>query len=132
MSKQSVKSIEEIKADFGFIENIEDKYEYLIELGKELSDDSSIEKDANLVPGCMSKVWMKKSVSAGKINFQFSSDAMIIKGFLYIFLSMFDGAKKSEIDKINLAAFFEELGLSKNLSQKRLNGLNSVIKKIYN
>jgi len=123
----------EILEDFAMFENWIQKYEYLIELGKELP---AIEKEykieSNLIKGCQSKVWLHAQESNGKIYFSADSDAIMTKGIVSLLIRVLSNQKPKDIIKSNLD-FINKIGLKDQLSATRANGLVSMIKqmKIY-
>jgi cysteine desulfuration protein SufE len=107
-----------------------EKYEYIIELGKELPLIAS-EKRTNdrLIDGCQSKVWLDASESDGKIYFTADSDAIITKGIIGLLIRVFNGEPAEEIAKADLR-FIQEIGLQEHLSPTRANGLANMVKRI--
>ena len=122
--------INKIKDDFSFFDNWEDKYQYLIDLGKKLPDLEDIYKTEEYrVQGCTSNLWMVPKINDGKINLLGSSDSVIVKGLFYLVYFAYDDETPETIINTPLS-FFEEIGLSSHLGQSRSNGLNSLRKKI--
>lgn len=127
-------SLEEAKRsvieDFSMYDEWLDKYEYLIELGKNLSGfEESSKVDENLIKGCQSRVWLDYSVSDGKIIFTADSDAIITKGIISLLISVYSGRNAGEIASDDFA-WIAEIGLKENLSPTRANGLVSMIVRI--
>ena len=124
-------TIEELIDNFSFLENWEDKYRYLIELGEKLEPFSEKMKTEEWqVKGCQSQVWLIPSKLDGKLNFLGDSDAMIVKGLIYIVLLIYNNKSPSEIKDIEVDNIFAKLGLKEHLSPSRRNGLESMIEKI--
>lgn len=128
-------NIEEIKENFDLFDDWEDKYIYLIELGKKLSDFPEKEKkDENLVKGCQSRVWLIKEPEKQngdlKLKFSADSDSQIVKGLIAILLSVYSQKTPSEILNADIDQILKELELEKHLSGNRTNGLHSMIQKI--
>ena len=122
--------INKIKDDFSFFDNWEDKYQYLIDLGKKLPVlDDSYKTEEYRVQGCTSNLWMVPEFIDGKINFSGSSDSVIVKGLFYLVYYAYNEETPETIIN-NPLSFFEEIGLSNHLGQSRSNGLNSLRKKI--
>ena len=122
--------INKIKEDFSFFDNWEDKYQYLIDLGKKLPDLEDIYKTEEYrVQGCTSNLWMVPKINDGKINLLGSSDSVIVKGLFYLVYFAYNDETPETIINTPLS-FFEEIGLSAHLGQSRSNGLNSLRKKI--
>tara|TARA_B100000963_G_C22567108_1_gene644276 strand:+ start:732 stop:1148 length:417 start_codon:yes stop_codon:yes gene_type:complete len=123
-------SAEELVEDFNLFEDWSDKYEYIISLGKELSEMKKEDKvEQNLVKGCQSQVWLIASEKEGNVYFEADSDAIISKGICALLVRVFNGQPASEIVKNNLG-FIEKIGLKEHLSPNRSNGLVAMIKKI--
>ena len=121
---------EELVQDFDLFEDWSDKYEYIIALGKELSEMKKEDKvEDNLVRGCQSQVWLKATEKNGKVYFEADSDAIISKGICALLVKMFNGQPALEIVKNNLS-FIDEIGLKEHLSPNRSNGLVAMVKKI--
>jgi cysteine desulfuration protein SufE len=122
---------QEIVEEFSMFDDWMDKYEYIIELGKQLpAIDESLKKDEFLIPGCQSRVWLVPQFTDGKINFLADSDAIITKGIVSLLLKVFNNRTADEIKSSDLF-FIDKIGLKDNLSPNRANGLASMIEKIY-
>ena len=116
--------------DFSFMEDWTEKYQYLIDLSKNLSPmDTKFKVEDNLIKGCQSKVWLKASFENELINFQADSDAIISKGIVAILLSVLNDRKPNEILNADLS-FIDQIGLKEHLSPNRANGLSSMLKQI--
>lgn len=127
-------SLEEAKRsvieDFSMYDEWLDKYEYLIELGKNLSGfEEGSKVDDNLIKGCQSRVWLDYSVTDGKIFFTADSDAIITKGIISLLVSVYSGRSAGEIASDDFE-WVAEIGLKENLSPTRANGLVSMIARI--
>ena len=121
---------DEIIADFELFGDWMDKYEYIIQLGKELPlIDSQYKIDENLIRGCQSKVWMHAEFKDGKIFFTADSDAGITKGLVSLVIRVLSGHTPKEIVEADLY-FIDAIGLSSHLSPTRSNGLLSMVKQI--
>ena len=121
---------EEIIDEFDFFEDWTEKYQYLIDLGKNLPKfDLKNKVDSNLIKGCQSKVWLSSSFKDNIVIFEADSDAIISKGIISLLIRVFSGHSPEEIlnSKID---FIEKTGLNTHLSQTRANGLLSMIKQI--
>ncbi|MBR1544752.1 MAG: SufE family protein [Alphaproteobacteria bacterium] len=124
-------NIEEIKQNFDLMEDAEEKFSFVIELGKQLPPYPKDKKDEeHKIYGCSSTVWFNKTEVENKYYFYFESDALIVKGLLFIIKAIFDGKSKEEIKNINAMEIFENLGLKSILSNQRQVGLSSIIAKI--
>lgn len=121
---------DEIIADFEFLTNWDDKYEYIIQLGKELPlIDPQYKKEENLIKGCQSRVWLHVDFHDGKLFFTADSDAVITKGLVSLLIKVISGHTPKEIIDANIT-FIETIGLSSHLSPTRSNGLLSMLKQI--
>ncbi|RMH21883.1 MAG: SufE family protein [Gemmatimonadetes bacterium] len=110
----------------------EDRYRYLIQMGRKLPPFPDEERiDANLVPGCMSRVWMVPDPrDDGTLGFLADSDAHIVKGLIAVLLSVYDGKTPEEILDTDVEGLFEDLELGQHLSANRRNGFYSMNQKI--
>ncbi|MBP3269126.1 MAG: SufE family protein [Bacteroidales bacterium] len=116
--------------DFSMYEEWLDKYEYLIELGKNLESYPEEKKtDDKLIKGCQSRVWLDSKVEDGKLFFTADSDAIITKGIISLLISVYSGRSPKEIAEDDFG-FISEIGLKENLSPTRANGLVSMIERI--
>ena len=124
-------SIEEIVENFSFLGDWEDRYGYLIELGRALKPLESGEMtDNNKVRGCVSQVWLVDERENGKIHFRGASDAHIVSGLVAVALSLFSGKAPHEIVEIDEQPVFREIGLEEHLTPQRSNGLKSMVQTI--
>ena len=116
--------------EFSMFDEWLDKYEYLIELGKNLEPFSEeLKTDDRLIKGCQSRVWLDARKEDGKIIFSADSDAIITKGIISLLISVYSGRSAEEINSDDFS-FIDELGLKENLSPTRANGLVSMIETI--
>ena len=125
--------INELINDFSFFENWEDKYQYLIDLGRKVPAMSEeLKIDENKLKGCQSVVYFSNSFNSdGSITYMATSDAAIVQGLIALMLKVFSGKKPQEILDININ-FLEKIGLDEHLSPTRKNGLSSLISSIKN
>ncbi len=124
-------AIDQVIDDFNILDDWEDKYRYVIELGRELASLTDVERiDANKVRGCASQVWLIPSRDGDKHVFRGDSDALIVKGLVAILLKLYSGATASEIASRDARAVFELLGLGGHLSQQRSNGFFSMVERV--
>lgn len=131
---EPTKTIQEVEADiienFSMFDQWLDKYEYLIELGKNLDAfPEEAKTEENLIKGCQSRVWLDAKASDGRIWFKADSDAIITKGIISLLISVYNGRTPAEILASDLS-FIEKIGLRENLSPTRANGLVSMIETI--
>ena len=116
--------------NFLFFDDWTQKYEYIIELSKDLEFMSeNLKSEDNLIKGCQSKVWLHAEMINGKINFLADSEAIITKGIISILLNVFNNRKPEEILDSDMG-FIEKIGLKEHLSPNRANGLSSMYKQI--
>src|SRR3954469_15090656 len=122
----------ELSAEFEVLGDWEERYRYVIDLGKDLAPLSDAERsDANKVRGCASQVWLvTEHHPDGTLSFRGDSDAHIVRGLIAIVLRLFSGRKPAEILAFDAPAAFETLGLKGALSQQRSNGLASMVARI--
>jgi len=121
---------QEIIDEFAIYDDWMDKYEYIIELGKELPIISEENKtDDKLIEGCQSRVWLHTAVEDGKMKFTADSDAIITKGIIGLLIRVLDGEKPADVATSELR-FINEIGLHEHLSPTRSNGLASMVKKM--
>ncbi|MBS3773958.1 MAG: SufE family protein [Bacteroidales bacterium] len=124
------KKQQEIVEEFALFDDWMDKYNYLIELSKELPEMDPREKtEENLIEGCQSKVWLHAEMDGDKLVFRGDSDAIITKGLVALLIKVLSGKKSEEIKDADLY-FIDEIGLRENLSPTRSNGLLAMINKI--
>jgi cysteine desulfuration protein SufE len=121
---------DEIVEEFGLFDDWEDKYEYIIDMGKKLpllpEEDK---KDENRIRGCQSTVWMASEYRDGRILYWADSDAMIVKGLISMLIRVLSGHRPEDIMKAELG-FIDRIGMSTHLAQTRSNGLRSMIKQM--
>ena len=128
---QTIKEIqEEILEDFDMFDDWMQKYEYLIDLGKDLpSIDEKYRVEENLIKGCQSRVWLHAEESNGKIIFSADSDAIMTKGIVALLIRVLSGQNANDIAHADLE-FINKIGLKEQLSATRANGLLSMIKQM--
>ena len=124
-------ALDTIIDDFEFLDDWEDKYRYVIEIGRSLPDLPDSDKTAeNKVNGCVSQVWLVSSVESGDdpvVRFQGDSDAHIVRGLVAIMIAAMSGRKASEISAFDAAELLKTLGLEDNLTPQRSNGLRAMV-----
>ena len=127
----SIKEIqEEIIDEFSMFEDWMQRYEYIIDLGKNLPlIQEEFKTDDNIIKGCQSKVWLKGEQKDDKIVFTADSDAILTKGIIAILIRVFSNQKASDILNADMD-FIDDIGLKEHLSPTRANGLVSMIKNI--
>ncbi|PSL28905.1 SufE family protein [Chitinophaga ginsengisoli] len=121
---------DELISDFSFMENWMDKYEHIIQLGKELPlIDEKYKTPDHLIKGCQSQVWLHTDMQDGKLIFTADSDAVITKGLVSLMITVFSGHTPKEIAESEIY-FIDAIGLSSHLSPTRSNGLLSMLKQV--
>ncbi len=122
---------EDILEALDFFDSWEDRYKYIIDLGKELPPmDQAYKTEEHLVRGCQSQVWLVAKHDADKLYFEADSDAFIVKGLLGVVLAAYNAKTPAQITAFDIDAYFEQLNLLKHLSSTRGNGLQAMVKKI--
>lgn len=126
---------EEIAEDFEFLDDWEDRYRYVIDLGKKMHNlDDALKVDATKVTGCASQVWIvpnfEGSGAQAIFHFKGESDAMIVRGLIAVLHALFDGLTVLEVTKTDALAEMGRLGLDQHLSAQRSNGLRSMLERI--
>lgn len=122
---------EDILDTVGFFDSWEDRYKYIIDLGKELPPMDAAKKDElHLVRGCQSQVWIDCEEEDGQLWFEADSDAFIVKGLLGVVLAAYNGKTPEEIQAFDVDAYFDRLGLIRHLSPTRGNGLRAMVGRI--
>ena len=127
-------TIQAIRDDFEFLDEWEDRYRYVIELGEALPAFPDADRTpANKVPGCVSQVWLTTETGTGAdpvMTFHGDSDAHIVRGLVAIMLALFSGLRASEIRATDAEGVLRGLGLDEHLTPQRANGLRSMVKRI--
>jgi cysteine desulfuration protein SufE len=128
-------ALEHIIDDFSFLDDWEDRYRYVIELGKALPDLPEDKRTLeNKVQGCASQVWLVTHIAGNPddpvMTFEGDSDAHIVRGLVAIALATYSGKHASEIVALDAIDVFGKIGLVEHLSTQRANGLRSMIKRI--
>ena len=129
-------TFEEISENLSFLDDWEDRYRYLIELGQTLSPLTENERSSeNKVHGCVSQVWLSvgevRSGDGITLEFRGDSDAMIVKGLVAILISLFSGSTPNQICEMDAIAILDELGLREHLTSQRSNGLVAMVERIH-
>ena len=121
---------DELIEDFAFYGDWMEKYEYIIQLGKEVPlIDEKYKTDQFIIKGCQSKVWLYPEVIDGKVFFKADSDAVITKGLVSLMVKVLSGHTAKEIVDADLY-FIDQIGLKEHLSPTRANGLLSMVKQL--
>jgi cysteine desulfuration protein SufE len=136
ISPDTMTTLDEIIDNFSLLEEWDDRYRYVIELGRGLSPLSDQDRtDANKVQGCASQVWLATTVRPNgqhgpALTFCGDSDAHIVRGLIGILFAMFSGKPAREILSADAIALFERLGLREHLTPQRSNGFRSMVERI--
>ncbi len=122
---------DDILDTLGFFDTWEERYKYIIDLGRELpAMPESLHTDDRLVRGCQSKVWIETRMEDGRLLLAADSDAFIVKGLLGVILAAFNHRTPAEILDFDTDAYFEQLDLLNHLSPTRGNGLRAMVQRI--
>lgn len=127
--------VDEIRDDFELLDDWEDRYRYVIELGRKLPPfPEAMRTDANKVRGCASQVWIvsRADRTGGEttLHFDGDSDAHIVRGLIAVLLAIYEGLTPQQILAIDAHKIFADLGLAQHLTQQRSNGLASMVARI--
>lgn len=124
-------AFEEIVEDFEFLEDWEDRYRFVIEMGKSMDPlDEALKVPATKVHGCASQVWLHPVIDDGEFSFEGDSDAMIVRGLIAVLKALYNGLPVAEVAQVDARAELARLGLNDHLSAQRSNGLTSMIERI--
>ena len=124
-------AFEDIAETFEFLDNWEDRYRHVIELGRAMPPmDAALQVPATKVEGCASQVWIMPQIEEGRFDFQGDSDALIVRGLIAVLHALYSGLPVEEVPKVDAPAELGRLGLDAHLSAQRSNGLRAMIKRI--
>ena len=129
-------TIDEIRDNFALLDDWDDRYRYVIELGRTLASMPEAEHSAaNKVQGCVSQVWLSKRIDRNKpneplLNYLGDSDAHIVRGLIAILLTLYSGRTPQEILAADALAVFDEFGFREHLTPQRSNGLRAMVERI--
>lgn len=124
-------AFEDIADTFAFLDDWEDRYRHVIELGKAMPPlEDALKVPATKVTGCASQVWLHPEIADGVYHFRGDSDALIVRGLIAILHALYDGIPLGDIAKIDAQAELGRLGLNDHLSAQRSNGLRSMVARI--
>ncbi len=129
-------TIDEIRDNFALLDDWDDRYRYVIELGRMLASMPEEEHSAaNKVRGCVSQVWLSKRIGRSKtgeplLNYLGDSDAHIVRGLIAILLTLYSGRSPQEILSTDALAIFDEFGFREHLTPQRSNGLRAMVERI--
>lgn len=125
-------AFEDIAETFEFLDDWEDRYRHVIELGKAMPAlDDAFKVPAFKVDGCASQVWLRPTItSEGTFDFQGDSDAMIVRGLVAVLHALYSGVPVTEVARVDAVAELGRLGLNEHLSAQRSNGVRSMVDRI--
>ncbi|WHZ37252.1 SufE family protein [Sagittula sp. MA-2] len=124
-------AFEEVVEDFEFLEDWEDRYRMVIEMGKAMEPmPDALKVPATKVEGCASQVWLHIAPEDGRFHFQGDSDAMIVKGLIALLHRLYDGLPEGQVAGVDARGELGRLGLHDHLSAQRSNGLRAMIERI--
>lgn len=124
-------AFEEIAETFDFLDDWEDRYRHVIELGKAMPPlDDSFKVPALKVQGCASQVWLRPMIDNETFDFQGDSDAMIVRGLIAVLHALYSGVPVADVAAIDATAELGRLGLNEHLSSQRSNGLRAMVQRI--
>ncbi|MEM6780438.1 MAG: SufE family protein [Pseudomonadota bacterium] len=128
---QTLPSINELVENFSLFDDWEERYRYLIDLGKGLEPmDEALKTENTLVRGCTSRVWMVAENRDGYFHFVADSDAHIVRGLIAVLLSAYQNKSAAEIQDIDINKAFSDIGLDQHLSPNRRNGFFAMVERI--
>jgi len=131
VDNRTTHSVEDIVETIGFFDDWEDRYRYIIDLGKELpAIPEAHKREELLVRGCQSQVWLDWRERDGRVFFEVDSDALIVRGLIAIILAAFDGQTPRAILDFDIEGYLAKLDLLKHLSPTRGNGLRAMVQRI--
>ena len=124
-------AFEELADTFDFLDDWEDRYRHVIELGRAMPPlDDTFKVPALKVQGCASQVWLRPQIEGGHFDFQGDSDAMIVRGLIAILHRLYAGLTLPQVLAVDAAAELARLGLNDHLSAQRSNGLRAMVERI--
>ena len=124
-------TLQELVESFALFDSWEDRYRYLIDLGGRLPPmDNALKTDESFVRGCTSKVWLVVEKRGEKLHFIADSDAVIVKGLIYLLLVAYQDKPAGDIANIDIESAFEQIGLHQHLSPNRRNGFFAMVERI--
>ena len=122
---------EDLVETFELLEDWEDRYRHVIDLGKALPDmPEALKVPATKVDGCASQVWLHITIDNGVLTFIGESDAIIVRGLIAVLMTLYSGLQVSEIGRIDVLAELGRLGLNEHLSSQRSNGLHAMVTRV--
>jgi cysteine desulfuration protein SufE len=127
----ATEAFEEIAETFEFLDDWEDRYRYVIDLGKAMEPlDDGLKTPTFKVEGCASQVWLVPQIEGGVFDFKGESDAMIVRGLIAVLHALYSGVPVKDVAAIDAKAELGRLGLNDHLSAQRSNGLRAMVERI--
>lgn len=124
-------AFEEIAEDFDFLDDWEDRYRHVIDMGRAMDPlEPAFQVPATKVDGCASQVWLVPEIKDGVFSFRGDSDAMIVRGLVAVLRALYNDVPVADVAKIDAVAELGRLGLNDHLSAQRSNGVRSMIERI--
>lgn len=127
----ATEAFEEIADTFEFLDDWEDRYRHVIDMGKAIPPmDDALKVPATKVDGCASQVWIQPKISDGTFSFIGDSDAMIVKGLIAVLMALYNDVPVKKVAQIDAPAELGRLGLNDHLSAQRSNGVRAMVERI--
>lgn len=131
----ATEAFEEIAETFEFLDDWEDRYRYVIELGRDMEGlEDALQVPATKVDGCASQVWLHPTIdgagSTARFSFRGDSDAMIVRGLIAVLAALYNGLTVGEVARVDAPAELARLGLNEHLSSQRSNGVRAMVERI--
>ena len=124
-------AFEDIAETFDFLDDWEDRYRHLIDMGRAMPPlDDAFKVPATKVDGCASQVWLVPHIEAGQFRFEGDSDAMIVRGLIAVLAALYNGLSLDEVGQVDARAELGRLGLNDHLSAQRSNGVRAMVERI--
>ncbi len=124
-------AFEDIVADFEFLEDWEDRYRHVIDMGKAMDPlDDALKTPTTKVDGCASQVWLHPRIDGGVFTFDGDSDALIVRGLIAVLRALYNGLPVAQVPGVDAGGELARLGLQDHLSAQRSNGLRAMIQRI--
>ncbi|EPX79176.1 SufE family protein [Litoreibacter arenae] len=126
-------AFEDIVETFEFLDDWEDRYRHVIDMGKAMEPlDDALKVPATKVDGCASQVWLHPRIADGIFTFDGDSDAMIVRGLIAVLRGLYSGLPVADVEKVDAAHELGRLGLDEHLSAQRSNGVRAMVERIRN
>ncbi len=127
----STEAFEDIVDTFEFLDDWEDRYRHVIDMGKAMPPlEDALKVPATKVEGCASQVWLHPEIEGSTFRFRGDSDAMIVRGLIAVLCALYNGVAVEDVLKIDAASELARLGLNDHLSAQRSNGLRSMVERV--